>query len=402
MAAIDAEGRFGLAGAGPRGRHAVRPYRPWKDVDPQAQRARKLAALDEALDATGAFDRTGHPACRWAAASSPHELNRLDLCPFGSTDLFDLGFPNPDGPGVVSVRSCSQFPAKAAGLFDALYEALRYLEHRGRLTLERVRVRYSAETGDYEIALWRRPGHFPPLVGQVLSQRTGATSVVLVPFDGDAADPRPRRIEVLDGAGVWCETVGDEAFVVSATSQFPESTQAAQDALECALGMLALSGAERVGVFGAGVGLYAVPVSRAAAHVACYQPEGPDLADFQRNRMLAPEGVIDVVSRLDEEGESAVTHGDAAVCGGDSRPSPFAGPFDAAFVDADAVRPDDELIRAVLRGRPSRIVVACSDAACLAVVAGALCLEGGYGITRAEAVDVVPDSDHAIYLAKFE
>lgn len=342
-------------------------------------------ALDVAFRTVGVWSGAEIPELRWAPGAPVHERNSLRLWPFGSTMLFDLGFPNLDGPGVETVQSCAQLPESAKDLLWDLREALRYLEHRGRLTLERVQVRYSAETGDYELALWRSPGHFPPAAGELLAQRTGASSVVLVPFDGPVDDPRPHAPQPLAGVGSWCETVGDEAFLVSALSRFPESTQAAAETVQTALALLGLSNEENVCILGAGVGLFALPVSRVAGQVACYQPESPELGDLQRNVVLAPVDKVTVASVLDGFAEAW-----CEACG----------PFDAVLLDADAVAPDSPVMQAALAEGPSRIVISCSDAASLAGAAGVASLAGSYRLDNLCAVEVLPDTGKAIYLAK--
>ncbi len=257
----------------------------------------------------------------------------------------------------------------------ALTGALRYLQGRQDLGIWRIGVRHSEHTNDLQIALWTRPGAFPrALVAKTLSSALKSTSIVRVMAYPD----KPRKIkglEVLQGKGVWKESLGSCRFATQAPSFFQVNTEQAERLIETALEMLNVKPGMKIADLYSGGGTFSIPLARAGGEVYCVESVSTSVRDLKANAQA-------------NQVKLTVKGGDAA------RELAGLGHLDILVVDPPRAGIAASMIDDIVKAAPEQFLYVSCDPATLARDIKRLCTTGAYRLVSVIPVDMFPQTYH--------
>jgi 23S rRNA (uracil1939-C5)-methyltransferase len=294
-----------------------------------------------------------------------------------------LGLAREGSEEIVRIDACLLLPERARSLPKALTGAIRYLDGRTPLHLERVALRAAARTRDIEVDLWAAAGPFPrQAVARTLGDATRASVVTRVLPQGAARRRFDAKVEVLSGRGYWREKLGPYIYRVSAPSFFQVNTALAETTAERVLTALRPDGADRVLDLFAGVGTFTLPIAERAGDVIAIEGTGSALRDLRSNLE-------------DAELSAEVLGGDAA------RALKEAGRFDLAVVNPPRAGMSPDVTAALIATGAHRIVYVSCDPATLARDAKVLAANGLH-LVSAVPVDLFPQTWHVETVALFE
>ena len=294
-----------------------------------------------------------------------------------------LGLARESSDEIVPIDACLLLPERARRLPKALAGAIRYLEGRSPLQLERVGLRVAAHTRDIEVDLWAAAGPFPrQAVARTLADATGADVVTRVLPRGTARRRFDAKVEVLAGRGYWREKLAGTTYKVSAPSFFQVNTALAETMTKHVLELLRPDGSDRVLDLYAGVGTFTLPLAEVAGEVTAIEGTGAALRDLRANLESAGLG--------------------ADVLGGDAaRALADAGAFDMAVVDPPRSGMEPEVVSTLVRTGARRIAYVSCDPATLARDARLLDA-AGLRLVSVTPVDLFPQTWHIETIALFE
>ena len=234
----------------------------------------------------------------------------------------------------------------------ALTGSLRYLQQGGELGIERVGLRFSARTGDVEVAVWTRTGRFP---------RAQAAKVT--------------GVESLAGRGCWTEEIGGRVMRLTAPSFFQVNTPGAEELVRLVMEGLEPDGSDIALDLYSGAGTFTLPLAEASYDTVAVESAGSSVRDLRYN--LEHNGL------------------DAEVIGGDvGRELPELGYADVAVVDPPRSGLALEALKALLDTRARRIAYVSCDPTTLARDLKAVLADGRYRIHSVQPVDLFPQTFH--------
>lgn len=356
---------------------------PWQHLSYDAQLAAKRENVVAALERTARFEHGAADALVSECLPSRRQTgyrNKLELsCSRAADGSLALGFLREGSHEPVVPASCPIAAKPLQKAPRALRGALRFLAGSNELGIFRVGVRGSLRTRDVEVALWTKPGPFPrAAAAKTLADALKATSIVRVLADPGRAR-KVRKVEVLDGKGMWHEQLGGFDFLTSAPSFFQVNTAQAEKLVEAALGGLAqglpggIAGMAAADLY-AGGGTFSIPLAKAGADVLAVESAGSSVRDLRRN---AEANRVDV----------QVIGGDAA------RELPHLGALDALVVDPPRAGLADGVVDSIASAAPARVAyISCNPATWARDIARfERC---GYRLLRATPVDMFPQTPH--------
>ncbi len=359
---------------------------PWSHLSYQAQLEAKRASVIEALARTAHLDRQRAEDLVAACVPSKRQWgyrNKLEMA--AGTDAagrFALGFYREGTHEIVSPKSCHMANRYIERAPKALRGALRFLQSSHELGVYRVGVRSSLRTGKTEVALWTPPSAFPrTAVAKTLKDAIKATSIVRVLADPGSAR-KVKKIEVLEGKGVWEEKLSDAVFYTAAPSFFQVNTAQAEKLVSLVLEGLEIEEGMYVADLYAGGGTFSIPLARAGADVVAVEVAGSSVRDLRRNA---------------EANDVFVE----AVCGEVERELPELGELDALVVDPPRAGLAASVIDSIVRAHPARIAYVSCDPQTWARDVARL-EQRGYRLVGATPVDMFPQTYHVEVVAVFE
>ncbi len=355
----------------------------WQHVAYEVQVASKRREVADALHRIGGLDDVQVGAV--VTGASPYGYrNRLEMqvAKDAAGHPF-LGLAREGSEETVRIDACLLLPERARSLPKALTGAIRYLDGRTPLHLERVALRAAARTRDIEVDLWAAAGPFPrQAVARTLGDATRASVVTRVLPQGAARRRFDAKVEVLSGRGYWREKLGPYTYRVSAPSFFQVNTALAETMAERVLTALRPDGTDRVLDLFAGVGTFTLPIAERAGDVIAIEGTGSALRDLRSNLE-------------DAELSAEVLGGDAA------RALEEAGRFDLAVVNPPRAGMSPEVTAALIATGARRIVYVSCDPATLARDAKVL-EANGLHLVSAQPIDLFPQTWHVETVALFE
>lgn len=353
------------------------PGAPWAHISYDAQLQAKKQNLVEALVRVGKFEREHVQDIVQDCVACKREWgyrNKIELAGFYENGRFKLGMHKPGSRNAVAVESVSLANRFLENAPRALTGALRFLQGSGDLGIFRVGMRASLRTKSTEVALWTEPSPFPrEAVAKTLRDAVRATSVVRVIADSGSAR-RVKKVEVLEGAGFWNESLCDIDFSVSAPSFFQVNTAQAEKLVELALDGLHLEEGELAADLYCGVGTFSLSLYEAGADVISIELEGSSVRDLRRN---AEHNGCDI----DIIGDDV------------ARALPQLGELDAIVVDPPRCGLEESVIESIADAQPSRIAYISCDPQTFARDAARLAGHG-YKLVKATPVDMFPQTYH--------
>ena len=303
--------------------------------------------------------------------------NKLEFaCTTDANGRLVVGMHKLGSDDVVAVGTCPLAARPIQKASGALQGALRYLEgaEPGSLGIFRIGVRASVRTHSLQVALWTTPGPFPrQAVAKTLAQAVRATSIVRVLAQPGHAR-KVKGVEVLAGAPVWEEQLGDYIYQISAPSFFQVNTAQAEKLVELVVDGLEVSEDARVADLYCGAGTFTLPLAETDADVIAVESAGPAVRDLRRN--LEDAGLW------------------AEVVGGDAlRELADMGRLDALVVDPPRAGLADGVPELIARAHPRRMAyVSCDPATWARDIARLQAC--GYVLQRAVPVDLFPQTHH--------
>ena len=355
----------------------------WQHVAYEVQTASKRRQVTDALQRIGGLGEVD--VGQVVTGPVPYGYrNRLEL--HAARDRAGrpiLGLARENSDEIVPVDACLLLPERARRLPKALSGAIRYLDGRTPLHIERVGLRVAAHTRDIEVDLWAAAGPFPrQAVARTLADASGADVVTRVIPHGTARRRFDAKVEVLAGRGYWREKLAGVTFRVSAPSFFQVNSALAETMAAKVLDILRPDRSDRVLDLYAGVGTFTLPLAEVAGEVTAIEGTGAALRDLRAN--------------LETAGLAAdVLGGDAARALGD------AGEFDLAVVDPPRSGMDPEVVTALVRTGVRRFAYVSCDPATLARDAR-LFASTGLRLVSALPIDLFPQTWHVETIALFE
>jgi 23S rRNA (uracil1939-C5)-methyltransferase len=354
----------------------------WQHVSYVAQLEAKQRIAADSLERIG---RIAGAEVREPIASPEYGYrNHIELRAGTAAGRTVLGYSALGEDTLVPVERCLLLPKRHEKAPGALGGVLRFLARDPRLAgITRVGFRTALHGGDVSVDLWTKPGPLArQTVGRTVADAVRANSVqrVLV-----RDDPRRRDIagvEVLQGDGLWHESLARMSFGVSAPSFFQGNTRMAEAMIGLVLEALQPSAGDRVLDLYAGVGTFTLPLADTGADVTAVEGAGSSVRDLRRN--------------LEENGLWAdVAPGDAA------RALADLDTFDLAVTDPPRSGMHADALSALVEAGPRRLVYVSCDPATLARDSRALDA-AGYSLRRATPVDLFPQTYHTETVAVFE
>ena len=355
----------------------------WQHLSYEAQLAAKRANVVAQLVRNAGFDQVAAEELVGQCVPSKRQTgyrNKLELTASAMPDgSLALGFLREGSHTPVVPATCPVAAKPIQKAPKALRGALRYISGSADLGIFRVGVRGSVRTGDVEVALWTRPGAFPrAAVAKTLSSALKTSSIVRVLADPGRAR-KVKKVEVLDGKGLWCEKLRDCSFAASAPSFFQVNTAQAEKLVDAVLE--GVSDGQPGGVAGmltadlyAGGGTFSVPLAKAGADVLAVEAAASSVRDLRRN--------------------AQANHVDIEVIGGDAaRELPELGALDALVVDPPRAGLADGVVESIADARPGRVAyVSCNPATWARDVKRfETC---GFRLARVTPVDMFPQTHH--------
>lgn len=205
---------------------------PWGNVSQELQREAKVQNVRDALLRTAKLDEDVVDNALLPLV--PLEKfwgyrNKIELSPDPTSTRFALGMRALNPSEFIPLASCHLLPKAYQTLPKKITGALSYAlgaNIPGRMSsdnpsthINRVGIRASERTGSLEIALWGSPGSLSRnRVASILSEATGATSIVRCLTKGSSKERRVIKVEVLSGKGFWEEKIDERRMRFSAPS----------------------------------------------------------------------------------------------------------------------------------------------------------------------------------------
>lgn len=356
----------------------VRAIAPWAQLSYEAQLAAKQENVRSAFIRTARLDEALVAKLLKPIIPSSQEWgyrNKLELAaqpdPSGR---IQLGFREPGTETFVAAKECKLGNRLLAKAPKALAGALRYLAGATDLGIYRVGIRASERTQSVEVALWTPPSSFPrTFAAKVLVDAAHATSVVRVIAD-PGASRKVKRIEVLDGQGVWRERLDGFDFAVSAPSFFQVNTKQAETLVMAAIDAIDPKPGLVVADLCSGVGTFSLSLAQAGADVIAVELEGSASRDF---RMNAEDNHVDA----------------EMICDDVARVLPELGPLDAVVVDPPRAGLHERAVAQIADAAPSVITYISCDPQTLARDVARFG-ELGYAPMALQPVDMFPQTYH--------
>lgn len=358
---------------------------PWQHVAYDAQLEAKRGNVVSALSRIGHFDVGFAEALVESCRPSKRQMgyrNKLELSTMrDARGGLDVGMMREGSHDILPIGACPLAHTAIQKAPKALRGALRYLEGDRDLGIYRIGVRHSVRTKSTEIALWTPAGGFPrAAAAKTLSSALKATSIVRV-----MADPGKQRkikgVEVLSGAGHWCERLGGFDFKVSAPSFFQINTAQAETLVDVALAGLDMGEESVIADLYCGVGTFTLPLADAAGEVIAVESAASSVCDLRRNADDA--------------------HAWIDILGGDSaRELAGMGHLDALVVDPPRAGLAESVPADIAKAAPDRIAyISCNPSTWARDVAR---LDGcGYRLARVVPVDLFPQTYHCELVSIF-
>lgn len=359
---------------------------PWAHLSYEAQIAAKRAAVVDALCRVARFDRDRAESLVAPCVASKRQWgyrNKLEMA--AGTDgagRFALGFYREGSHDIVSTKSCPLANRYIERAPKALRGALRFLSSSHDLGIYRVGVRSSLRTGKTEVALWTPPSAFPrTAVAKTLQDALKASSVVRVLAEPGSAR-KVKKIETLEGKGVWEEKLCDARFFTAAPSFFQVNTAQAEKLVETVVEGLKLEEGMYVADLYAGGGTFSIPMARLGADVVAVEVAGSSIRDLRRNAE---------VNNVEVE----------AICGDTAVELPELGELDALVVDPPRSGLAKGVVGHIAAAAPARVAyVSCDPQTWARDVS--LFEQEGYRLARATPVDMFPQTYHVEVASIFE
>ncbi|WP_256368328.1 23S rRNA (uracil(1939)-C(5))-methyltransferase RlmD [Adlercreutzia sp. ZJ473] len=351
---------------------------PWAHLAYAAQLEAKRACVVDALVRTAHMDAARAEELVGECAPSKRQWgyrNKLEFaCGTDAAGRLTLGLFREGTHDLVSVDACPLAVRFIERAPKALRGALRYLQGSQDLGIFRVGVRASLRTKSTEIALWTPPSAFPrAAVAKTLKDAVKATSVVRVLAEPGCAR-KVKKVEVLDGRGLWEESVCDARFLTSAPSFFQVNTAQAEKLVKLVMEGLEVSPGMYVADLYAGGGTFSIPLAQAGADVVAVEVAGSSVRDLRRNA----------------DANKAFVE---AVCGDTARELPELGELDALVVDPPRAGLARGVVDSIAAAGPARVAyVSCDPQTWARDVA--LFEQRGYRLVRATPVDLFPQTYH--------
>ena len=262
----------------------------------------------------------------------------------------------------------------------ALTGSLRYLQQGGELGIERVGLRFSARTGDVEVAVWTRTGRFPraqaaKVLTDALPAKKPSIVRVLLKDDTKTKARKVTGVESLAGRGCWTEEIGGRVMRLTAPSFFQVNTPGAEELVRLVMEGLEPDGSDIALDLYSGAGTFTLPLAEASYDTVAVESAGSSVRDLRYN--LEHNGL------------------DAEVIGGDvGRELPELGYADVAVVDPPRSGLAPEALKALLDTRARRIAYVSCDPTTLARDLKAVLADGRYRIYSVQPVDLFPQTFH--------
>lgn len=368
---------------------------PWAHLAYEAQLEAKRGNVASALARIAHFDAGRAEELVRPCLPSKRQWGYRNKLELGAArdghGRFLLGFYREGTHDIATPPSCPLAHDAIAKAPKALRGAIGFAEGSQDLGIYRIGVRHSLRTRELEVALWTKPGPFPRAhVAKTVASALRATSVVRV-----LADPGKVRkikgVETLEGRGRWGEELLGSRFETTAPSFFQVNTAQAERLVEEVVaglgGSVGDDGPEGLdGLFVAdlyaGGGTFSVPLAQAGADVIAIEAAGTSVRDLRRNAD-ANDVDIDIVG------------GDAA------RELPGIGGLDALVVDPPRAGLADGVVDDIAAAGPARVAYVSCNPATWARDAARF-EAAGYGLVRAQPVDLFPQTYHVEVASLFE
>lgn len=352
---------------------------PWAALSYDAQLDAKRQNLMSSLVRIGKMDPDQVQELVAPAVPSKHQWNyrnKIELAAYtDEKGQLQVGMHRRDGQGLLPVDACPLAHKAVAKAPKALRGALRFLQGKGNdLSLFRVGLRHSNNTGDTEVALWTPTGPFPrSLASKVLGNAMKMSSLVRV-MAQEGKERKVKKVEVLSGRGFWRETMGEASFMVSAPSFFQVNTRQAQKLVEIVIDELAVSEDSSIADLYAGGGTFTIPLALECDNVVAVESAASSVRDLKRNAE-ANMVWVDVI-------------------GGDSaRELPKLGGLDALVVDPPAAGLDKSVPASIAAASPATVAYVSCDPTTLSRDLTRFAKEG-YAPRRIVPVDLFPQTYH--------
>lgn len=359
---------------------------PWAHLSYEAQLTSKRDAVIDALCRVAHFDRARAVDVVAPCVASKRQWgyrNKLEMAAGkDSAGRFTLGFYREGTHDVVSVKSCPLANRYIERAPKALRGALRFLSSSQDLGIYRVGVRSSLRTGKTEVALWTPPSAFPrTAVAKTIQDALRASSVVRVLAEPGSAR-KVKKIEALEGKGVWEEKLCDARFFTAAPSFFQVNTAQAEKLVNLVIEGLEIEQGMYIADLYAGGGTFSIPMARLGADVVAVEVAGSSIRDLRRNAE---------VNNVELE----------AICGDTAVELPELGELDVLVVDPPRSGLAKGVVGQIAAAAPARVAyVSCDPQTWARDVA---LFEGeGYRLARATPVDMFPQTYHVEVASIFE
>ena len=362
---------------------------PWAHLSYEAQLASKRDAVIDALCRVARFDRARAVDVVAPCVASKRQWgyrNKLEMAAGkDSAGRFTLGFYREGTHDVVSVKSCPLANRYIERAPKALRGALRFLSSSQDLGIYRVGVRSSLRTGKTEVALWTPPSAFPrTAVAKTIQDALRASSVVRVLAEPGSAR-KVKKIEALEGKGVWEEKLCDARFFTAAPSFFQVNTAQAEKLVNLVIEGLEIEQGMYIADLYAGGGTFSIPMARLGADVVAVEVAGSS------KDTLAKLIVVSEINNVELE----------AICGDTAVELPELGEVDALVVDPPRSGLAKGVVGQIAAAAPARVAyVSCDPQTWARDVA--LFEGGGYRLARATPVDMFPQTYHVEVASIFE
>lgn len=198
----------------------------------------------DALNPTQSKDKAAHfslPDGKAAHSTLPDGKTAHSTPSDKKVARFSLGMRGLDANTFIPLETCHLLPKKFQGLPKKLTGALSYaLDTKSAATgahefpVHRVGIRASERTGSLELSLWGPPAPMNrQRVADILTDATGATSIVRCLTKGDEKNRHVTKVEVLAGKGFWEEEIAGRHMRFSAPSFAQANTTAAEQLIQC-------------------------------------------------------------------------------------------------------------------------------------------------------------------------
>lgn len=359
----------------------------WQHLAYDAQLAAKRDNVVSALSRLGGFSQEVAADLVKPVLRSKREWgyrNKLELSAQNDAQgRLDIGFCAEGSHDLAFAESCPLAHKCIERPPKALRGALRYLQGNSDLGIFRIGVRGSVRTKNLEVALWTKPSSFPRATAvKVLSSALPqATSIVRVLADPGKARA-VKKVEALDGKGMWEEKLCDCKFFTSAPSFFQVNTAQAENLVEQVMSGLGGVDGLYVGDLYAGGGTFSIPLAKAGANVVAIEAAGSSVRDLRRN--------------------AEINNVDVDVVGGDAaRQIKGIGQMDALIVDPPRAGLAQSVVEDIAAARPERVAyVSCNPTTWARDVVRFK--ECGYELASVQPVDMFPQTFHVEVVSIFK